>query len=600
MKKLCLVLAALACATSALRAQATYTVPGSMPTIQAAIAAASNGDNVLIGPGTFVERIDFLGKAITVRGQGPGQTTIDGGLLGTVVMFQGGEDSTSVLEDLTVTNGLGDALTGQPFVTNPEYGGAFAVIVPSVQPSNPIGPTIRNCVFENNFAAVGSVGYVSHGSAVTIEDCVVRNNSCFHPLLVRQNGAGTIFIEGSVWVVYRRCVFENNVGASAAISAGGQFFSSLVEDCQFIGNTSTTGYAGALYLGGNAVVSRCLFANNSAATRGGAISIVPLSAQPIRILNSTFVGNTAGEDGGAIDIGLSRTVEIEHCTITGNAVTMPPGANQQGLQAGGVKVDMIGNTTIRNSIIWGNSGGVDFELLTHAFIPTTLTITGSNIGNLTGPGIISVDPLFVDAANGDYRLSPSSPCIDAGDPAPLATNPAPTTDFDGNPRALFLAPDIGAYESTDIARSAAMAGTAAAPLLTINGMDGGLARRVSVGLGQGSLLQLAASPSFPNGRFLVAGALGIPDLSTVATLPAGLGAMAVPPCALAPALFPTLFTLANSFGPDPCGALVVAPPGSFSFFIPPVPVPLDVSFQALVEDGPASLVVSNGVILEIR
>jgi hypothetical protein len=33
-------------------------------------------------------------------------------------------------------------------------------------------------------------------------------------------------------------------------------------------------------------------------------------------------------------------------------------------------------------------------------------------GNLTG------DPQLMDIASGDYRLSPSSPCIDAGNPAP--------------------------------------------------------------------------------------------------------------------------------------------------------------------------------------
>jgi hypothetical protein len=41
----------------------------------------------------------------------------------------------------------------------------------------------------------------------------------------------------------------------------------------------------------------------------------------------------------------------------------------------------------------------------------------SNVeGGFPGAGNIDLDPLFLDAAGGDYRLLPGSPCVDAGDP----------------------------------------------------------------------------------------------------------------------------------------------------------------------------------------
>jgi hypothetical protein len=40
------------------------------------------------------------------------------------------------------------------------------------------------------------------------------------------------------------------------------------------------------------------------------------------------------------------------------------------------------------------------------------------VGCTPGEGSISLDPLFVDAANDDYHLQPQSPAIDAGDPDP--------------------------------------------------------------------------------------------------------------------------------------------------------------------------------------
>jgi hypothetical protein len=86
----------------------TLLVPSQYPTIQAGINASVDGDTVLVSPGTYVENIDFRGKAITVKSElGAVSTIIDGNQVASTVMFESGEDEDSILEGFTVTNGLG-------------------------------------------------------------------------------------------------------------------------------------------------------------------------------------------------------------------------------------------------------------------------------------------------------------------------------------------------------------------------------------------------------------------------------------------------------------------------------------------------------------
>ena len=51
--------------------------------IQDAINVSSNGDTIIVRPGTYVENIDFVGKAIHLRSEmGPEVTVVDGCRMG--------------------------------------------------------------------------------------------------------------------------------------------------------------------------------------------------------------------------------------------------------------------------------------------------------------------------------------------------------------------------------------------------------------------------------------------------------------------------------------------------------------------------------------
>jgi len=91
---------------------ATLNVPSpAYPTIQSAINAAVDNDQVVVAPGTYYENVSFLAKAITVRSTSPDDpatvkaTIIHGQSLGTVVAFTAGATNASVLSGFTIKQG---------------------------------------------------------------------------------------------------------------------------------------------------------------------------------------------------------------------------------------------------------------------------------------------------------------------------------------------------------------------------------------------------------------------------------------------------------------------------------------------------------------
>jgi len=178
-------------------------IPADFPTIQEGIHQADPGDVVLVSSGTYYEQIDFSGKAVIVTSEaGPEMTIIDGERISTVVNFQNGENSETVLHGFTITNGWARGQGLSP--SNFPFGGGIAIINAS--------PTISHCQISWNGATFAG-GILVEGSLASplITHNVISNN------IAAERGGGIQVKDGATPIIQNNLITDNFAMDAAGI-----------------------------------------------------------------------------------------------------------------------------------------------------------------------------------------------------------------------------------------------------------------------------------------------------------------------------------------------------------------------------------------------
>lgn len=336
--------------------------------------------------------------------------------------------------------------------------------------------SVNGIVFRNGNATgnggalnVTSPGTGGNNGSLQLNYCLFSNN-------VASGRGGAVYVQslGTGTYTWRTNDFINNRAAQGGAVRFAMYQRVLTfADCVMSGNQATNGNGGALLIGdgdyGQATLTRCLLADNSATATGG-VSFRqpgnlndPLTFNKCTVLrnsapagsvaydlkfgvqvwnDSLIASNTASASGWtlAVNAGLGGAgggvMTLQHCTVADNT--------GGGLYCQNSYAANNGDLDVRNCIL-ANNGAVGIQ--TDDLTPTVdynavLGHTANYVGLSAGAHDLSVDPQFTTLLGNPYMLQKTSPCLDS------ATNLAHAADLLGAFRPLRAGYDRGAYEES--------------------------------------------------------------------------------------------------------------------------------------------------------
>jgi hypothetical protein len=275
-------------------------VPDDYPTIQEAIDASSNGDEIVVAPGTYNEALNLLGREITLRSSdGADVTVLDGAELGTSVMrATGGETLNTIVDGFTFTRGEGSALPS----CESANGSGGAIYLGSFS-----GLTVINCDFIEN--AIDED--LTAGGAI----CVLRGELRVDSCAFERNGGYVTDPEFAT--AYGAAIYVCNPGFSADLEVTNSVFT----------ENGPAAHGGGIYaiINGDVTVSNCQFLLNDA-SHGGGVNIYDQYRNTTAVTDCTFEGNVSSHGGGMV-IRSDGTVSVAHCDFTNNDASFGGGLN---------------------------------------------------------------------------------------------------------------------------------------------------------------------------------------------------------------------------------------------------------------------------------
>jgi T5SS/PEP-CTERM-associated repeat protein len=320
--------------------------------IQAAVDAASDGDEIIVMPGTYTgegdEVVNILGKSLSIIGTGePEATIIDGEDSRRVFYCQSDSIFNVWLEGFTIQRGR-----------NTFGGGLY---------SENANLNLSDCLVINNNAYRTSEGGGDGGGILCQSGTLTADTCTFSYNRYSANGGGIRLVTATTSGNITNCIFSENTqsgnewGGGGAIFADGEIY---IENCTFL-NNSTMKQGGGVCLNATAsgLILNSTFESNEAYGGGGTGGNggkfghggAVFSNHSASVTNCSFTNNVARASGGAF----SGRGTLQYCTFTGNNAAVggavggaPPTAPPTIIQE-----CLFDNNSAGTEVVWGGWGG---------------------------------------------------------------------------------------------------------------------------------------------------------------------------------------------------------------------------------------------------
>jgi uncharacterized repeat protein (TIGR01451 family) len=393
-------------------------------TVQAAVDAADDGDEILVATGTYtgvsaragVTQVVYISKSVTLRGgytitnwHTPNPistpTTLDAEGQGRVLYLKGRVSPT--FEGLRLTGGSAEGLGGGP--SGEDVGGGLYVNVSAI--------TITGCHVMNSAAQWGSGIYVVDGIATLVGNEVVSNTAQRDDSVTPRGGGA--YLQGS-----DALLVDNTFRGNSAEWGGGLYVRegqvSLISN-RLADNSAVAGGGGLCTTRGDLTFSGNTLEGNRAELGGGAY----LWQSDASVLGSTFSTNEANWGAGLYQ---AEGVLI----LSGSAVV----SNTASRGAGGMCLDegqaaVSGSTFVGNRALVHEGGGL--YLLRNADAVLTNTVVADNQTAKSGSGLFvwgSVARLVHTTMARNVGLTPAPPAGGDSEVADRARVAAPRASSD--------------------------------------------------------------------------------------------------------------------------------------------------------------------------